>query len=991
MSSPAPAALELQADSIPASLKELPQWIVWRFEPRRKKDGTLDWTKVPYDAKQALRSRNRAAKSTDPDTWATYDDAVKAYELYQTRQHRLHGIGFNLERDGGLCCIDLDDALADGQATEAAQRVLAMLKPTYTEVSPSGTGLHVWLYGKKPGGRSRRALEGIEVEIYDGTNGRYLTVTGHQHGDTASITADQDGLNRVYELIDPPRPDKPRSTRQGSKPAGSSDQVERRWQAMLRSENGPKIQQLLEGELLHYDSESEATGALVHHLRFWLDDPLEVDRAFRASGLMRDKWDEKRGDSTWGQNEIDNAFSKPGAYELRPSLEHALAGDANDASEVTFEEALERAKSATFEDVPRVFIAMMSLPDSFTRSTQQDAILKALAKSTGTSLTALRQDFARSLRDGDDEPDRQPTQAEQLLAMFEAQGNEVWHDKDQEAMVTLTFDTHREHHRMRGKHFRLYLQRLWHEETEGGAIGREPLSEALGVLEGQAMHDGEQYDTFIRVAETGDTPDNIRIYLDLGTPTWEAVEIMAGKWHIVPASAVPVKFLRGPGMLPLPTPEAGTLDDVAAALGLEQDTQAFQNAVALLLQALRAHGPFPVGVVSGGQGAGKSTFTKRLAGLLDPNSAPLRSMARDEADLIRTARYSWIQAKDNISSLSPAISDALCRLATGGGISTRRLYTDDEELIHDAKRPTILNGITNFVDRQDLVDRALSIPLQRLTDTEVRTEADLDAEYEALRPKALAALLDIVSDGLKHAGQRHLARMPRMADFAEWITCCAPAMGLDIEAFLDAYDSGKTDLLRESLDESPVTAPLLHLMRTHDADEWQGSTEELLKELNNIREERTGRRVPKGWPQSAKRLANEIRRIEHGLAVVEGIQAKLTRSSSARYWLLRKIGAEASQVSQRRWLAEKPRPAQPKPSDTSAEEKRHARVTKRHPTPESDTSVTRDDTTVTHEASPKNTVSDGINDTSDAYDASNPPVRRDGDTANFNEDGVLEL
>lgn len=383
MSNPAPAALELQTDSIPASLKELPQWIVWRFEPRRKKDGTLDWTKVPYDAKQALRSKNTKAKSTDPDTWATYDDAVKAYELYQTRQRPLHGIGFNLERGGGLCCIDLDDALEAGKATPAAERVLAMLKPTYTEVSPSGTGLHVWLEGKKPGGRARKKLEGIEVEIYDGTNGRYLTVTGHQHGNTASITADQDGLNRVYELIDPPRPDKPRSTRQGSRPAGSSDQVERRWQAMLRSENGPKIQQLLEGELLHYESESEATGALVHHLRFWLDDPLEVDRAFRASGLMRDKWDEKRGDSTWGQNEIDSAFSKPGAYTPPPSLEDALT-------------SLDDAEADPVEARHNVFQALMVSGLDAVDVTSQ---LKSLSQRIGSTFTAVQKAYREFVRD----------------------------------------------------------------------------------------------------------------------------------------------------------------------------------------------------------------------------------------------------------------------------------------------------------------------------------------------------------------------------------------------------------------------------------------------------------------------------------------------------------------------------------------------------------------------------------------------------------------
>src|SRR5699024_1490814 len=111
-----------------------------------------------------------------------------------------------------------------------------------------------------------------------------------------------------------------------------------------------------------------------------------------------------------------------------------------------------------------------------------------------------------------------------------------------------------------------------------------------------------------------------------------------------------------------------------------------------------------------------------------------RSIGRDERDLLITARHSWLQPKDNISTLTPAISDALCRLSTGGGFATRSLYTDDEETVLNAQRPLMLNGITNFVDRQDLVDRALSIPLRRLSRTAVKTAAELTAEYEKHRP-----------------------------------------------------------------------------------------------------------------------------------------------------------------------------------------------------------------------------------------------------------------
>ena len=164
-------------------------------------------------------------------------------------------------------------------------------------------------------------------------------------------------------------------------------------------------------------------------------------------------------------------------------------------------------------------------------------------------------------------------------------------------------------------------------------------------------------------------------------------------------------------MQPLPTPEkGGSIDTLRHFLNV-QDAQDFVLVVAWALAALRDAGPYPVLVLSGEQGSAKSTFSTILRSLLDPRTAPLRALPREERDLFITATRSHVLAFDNVSGLPPWISDALCRIATGGGFAVRQLYTDQEEVLLDAARPVILNGIEDIVTRPDLADRAIFLTL----------------------------------------------------------------------------------------------------------------------------------------------------------------------------------------------------------------------------------------------------------------------------------------
>lgn len=594
-----------------------------------------------------------------------------------------------------------------------------------------------------------------------------------------------------------------------------------------------------------------------------------------------------------------------------PKQNVTLTADPSAEDKAEFDSLLEAAQEATLDSLPSILRGINQLPDTTTRPVQEETVLKALRDSTGSTLASLRKSLALTRgTNGTDEP---LSQAAQLLEMAKERITELFHTADGRAFATFDRGTHVVTVPLGSQESKRLLRGIWYEATEGRAIGREPLTEALDTLEAQADNDGPELKTYVRVAEIGGNGPDKRIYIDLQNETRQAIEVMPGTWHVIESKAVPVKFVRSQGMLPLPIPDStGEVKDVAAALTLDEGTTELQNSIAFLLQTVRG-GPQPIALVVAPQGSGKSTYTEHLASLVDPNEAQLRSLPRDTGDLLITAQNKRVLAFDNLSNISAEMSDALCRLSTGGGQSKRKLFTDQDESVIKAINPVVLNSITNAATRPDLVDRAISINLRRLTADKIRTEAEVKADFAKHHAKALGALLNVMADGLTRIGTKHLARKPRMADFAEWIACCAPALGWDMEAWLEEYDGGKTELVRETLDESPITRPLIAVVNRADAETgWSGTPSELLTELNEELEKTHGKRVPKNWPANAAKLTSALQRLAPGLLTAESIEAVRsdTRRNNARTWTLHKVGNLSALSAQQPWTLEKARQGQ---------------------------------------------------------------------------------
>ncbi len=255
-------------------IRDLRQWLCWRSEERDGKP-----TKIPYSPLTGQR-----AKSTVPETWDGYQEAVKA-----CREHGYDGIGFVFTPEDDLCGVDLDGCLnpETGEIELWAQEIVEELD-SYTEISPSGTGIHVLVRATLQEGRNRKG----HFEAYD--RGRYFTVTGkHLAGTPKGIEGRQEELQSVVSRVfGEPSANGHTKPMMAPEPANNGLSDNEIVQKALAASNGEKYRRLWAGETSDHGSHSEADLALCGMLAFWTGgDATRIDSLFRQSGLYRKKWD----------------------------------------------------------------------------------------------------------------------------------------------------------------------------------------------------------------------------------------------------------------------------------------------------------------------------------------------------------------------------------------------------------------------------------------------------------------------------------------------------------------------------------------------------------------------------------------------------------------------------------------------------------------------------------------------------------------------------
>lgn len=350
-------------------------------------------------------------------------------------------------------------------------------------------------------------------------------------------------------------------------------------------------------------------------------------------------------------------------------------------------------------------------------------------------------------------------------------------------------------------------------------------------IETDALHaqfEGEEKLVFIRVGQNDEhvfkglkATKERRLFIDL-CDEGSAVEVTTSGWKIVHNPAC--KFRRAAGMLPLPTPVPGDVHLLRPFVNLDDDD--YRLFLTCLVAAFRFGRPTPITLVTGEHGSGKTTLARIFRRLVDPSSAPVQTASNNERDLQIAAANSWVVNIDNQSKLSDALSDNLCRLATGSGLRTRMLYTDSDEQIFSAIRPILMNSIEELATRPDFLDRTVHLHTHEITTR--RPEEEMWAAFDDVAPQILGGLMTAVSRAMQDVSKVK-GDFPRMADFARWSIAAAPALGFTGDMFIEAYERNRRQSVHHALDASPIYLPLHKVLEDGD---FRGTTKELLYELN---------------------------------------------------------------------------------------------------------------------------------------------------------------
>ena len=378
-------------------------------------------------------------------------------------------------------------------------------------------------------------------------------------------------------------------------------------------------------------------------------------------------------------------------------------------------------------------------------------------------------------------------------------------------------------------------------------------------LEARARYGESNSSVFVRVGrKAGVESEASACYLDLGDASGRAIRMHEDGWVLVGRPGV---FFRRPqGSLALPIPRYdGSIDLLRPYVNLcEPD---FRLLIAWMTAALRPVGPYPILVLRGEPGSGKSTVAKLIRRLIDPQVCSLLPQPRSTREFVSSAANGWLLAYDNVHVIRDWLSDSLCRLADGGGFSTGSRLSGEESSVIQAQRPVVLNGIKDFVRRSELSDRCVFLHLPPIDPTSRRAEQEYWASFEYDSPRILGGLLDAVAGGLRELPSLELAGVPRMADFAYWAEAVSRGLGWGSGILLSLYGENRSVATDEVLIRSAVGTAVVKLAR--GLKRWSGTHADLRESLKTI----VGAQgvANHGWPKTAAAFSKELRQISDRL------------------------------------------------------------------------------------------------------------------------------
>jgi hypothetical protein len=475
---------------------------------------------------------------------------------------------------------------------------------------------------------------------------------------------------------------------------------------------------------------------------------------------------------------------------------------------------------------------------------------------TGNSLDELPEWIRSARAKGFDKPTsrarspKKQSQSDQLIKLVDQSGAQLFHDELKRPYMTVqTQNGGYRHLPIKSSEGGLWLSKLFYDQAEK-ALTQHARDTAINALEARALFAGPKFKTFQRIGRHGDS-----LIVDLGRDDGQLVVISAGGWSL--ANLADVKMIRSPAMreLPIPTRGENALRKLQSLLSLGEES--WKLVLAFLLGCLRAEGPYMCLLIEGEQGSGKSFLASAIKSIIDPNQAERSRLPDNDRDLMIHAQDFFLLVFDNVSGMKGDMSDALCMLATGSAVAVRRLYTDGELAIFKYVRPFIINGIADFVQRPDLLERSIVLKLPSIASQGRRTEEELLAELMTILPDVLGALYSAAATGLRNLPTTRSRSLLRMADSERWFFATEEAAGQPSGSLVAAIKDIQDDASADRAHNDVVVARLRDVINTGP---FEGTMQDLFERI------RSGDPHDRLMPKTPGHLSKHLARMKPAMA-----------------------------------------------------------------------------------------------------------------------------
>ena len=390
-------------------------------------------------------------------------------------------------------------------------------------------------------------------------------------------------------------------------------------------------------------------------------------------------------------------------------------------------------------------------------------------------------------------------------------------------------------------------------------LPRQPdVQEVMDALKMAVLLAKKTHDMWLRVAAL--PAGGIELYV--GDPEDNRIRVTPGRVELVDGATSETNFYETQATAPMVLPaEEGDLKLLHRYLNLEPIDRGLLIAwISYVLAHPKRHGTaFPILVLGGEHGAGKTFLCYIIQYLVDPSLVGVQSFPRTERDFAVTTQSSSAVFYDNLRSITRDASDMLCRAAYGGEFVIRKLYTDGDTVALRVHGAIVLNSIhtLTLIDQPDLTDRCLQLNLLPIDENNRRSERAMKQEFMRDLPVIFRGLLDLVANALVHMPTVEVIHPERMIDFVRWMAAMERSMGAPNEPYQSAYSESMRRGMRGSLEELPLASAVLDLVDGVHRSEWSGTPADLLKALSG----HAGRRAAnsRDWPLNASAMSKRLK------------------------------------------------------------------------------------------------------------------------------------